>query len=182
MATEKQPWPDTGWGRQAHKEILAFSMSLTAYAKTAMSYGIAGHRDIPLIREMLQQIQAEARDILLACNRMRLARQSERYRLPNWVSFAIREPEAVDAPKRVTADTISLIENIPILAQEVVELCQEARKLNERPAAWQRMGEILGLCTQAGQRIQEIILSSLPASPYSVLDLVRDVVNSLDDD
>lgn len=186
MATEKQSWPDTAWAVQARKEILAYAMSLTHYAKLAMQYGLGGYRDIHLIREMLPSIQAEARDILLACQKMRLARAEERYRLPNWVSYAIRDFAELDdiEPDRVNGESVAFVENIPVLAQKAVEECQAARRLGERPKDWERMTQALDLCAHAGQRIQEIIMQGMAPKAHRglILDLVRDIVNGLPGD
>lgn len=133
MATEKQAWPSRPWAITARKEILVYSTSLAGYAKLAMQYGLGGHRDIPLVRELLPQIQAEARDILLACQKMSLARQEERYRLPNWVSYAIRDSVDDVDPEQISALSVEFVENIPALAQKVVSECAIARKLGERP-------------------------------------------------
>lgn len=183
MATEKHPWPNEEWALQARKELLAYSMSLSHYAKLTMQYGLGGHRDIPLIREMLPSIQAEARDILLACKRMRLARLEERYRLPNWVSYAIRD-ELEIGPEAINTNSIPLIDNIPVLAQAVVRECTLARSLGERPKDWERITQALDLCAHAGQRIQEILLQGAAPKAHRgmIFDLVREVIEGLDDD
>jgi len=147
-----------------------------------LQYGLGGHRDLPMIRELLPSIQAEARDILLACQRMRLARLEERYRLPKWVSYAIREAEQVDVG-RISGDTVSWIDNIPVLAEKIVGECQRARGLGERSRDIEQLTGILDLCTYAGQRIQEIIMQGLPPKEHKqvIFELVREVVNKLDD-